>query len=150
MPTGTRWRAFAARWPVPPRCLSRRRPRGGWRDGRALPEGSNRQLTATRGSLGRSQTEGSCSRRTDGKNCNELERNPLLPSSYYYAVRGIDHDLLRFVYTTTKMRHFRVRLAGFMNLHFFIIDKMANTNTKTLHFHRNVNQPLAARYFYSL
>ena len=36
---------------------------------------------------------------------------------------------------------FCVRLAGFMNLIFFIREQMANTNTKTLRFRRNVNEP---------
>ena len=50
--------------------------------------------------------------------------------------------LWRFVYTMTKTRHFHIRLADFMNLNFFVRDKMANTNAKTPCFHHSVNEPL--------
>ena len=47
------------------------------------------------------------------------------------------------------MRHFRIRLAGFMNLKFFFIrDQMANTNAKTPHFRRSVNEPLKTQASY--
>ena len=36
-----------------------------------------------------------------------------------------------FIYIMTKMRHFRVRLAGFMNLIFFVGYQIANTNAKS-------------------
>ena len=39
-----------------------------------------------------------------------------------------------------KMRLFRVRLAGFIKLNFFSKHRMAKTNAKTPHFHRNVNE----------
>ena len=41
-----------------------------------------------------------------------------------------------------KTQHFHIRLAGFMNLNFFVRDKMANTNAKTPCFHHSVNEPL--------
>ena len=43
-----------------------------------------------------------------------------------------------------KTRHFHIRLAGFMNLNFFVRDKMANTNAKTPCFHHSVNEPLVS------
>ena len=49
---------------------------------------------------------------------------------------------LRFIYITAKMRCFRVRLAGFINLIFFCKDQMAQTNAKTPRFRHNVNEPL--------
>ena len=41
----------------------------------------------------------------------------------------------------TKTRHFRVRLAGFMNMNFFVRDQIANSNAKTPRFRHNVNKP---------
>ena len=46
---------------------------------------------------------------------------------------------LRFIYITAKMRCFRIRLAGFINLIFFCKDQMAQTNAKTPRFRHNVN-----------
>ena len=43
------------------------------------------------------------------------------------------------------MRRFRIRLAGFRNLNFFIRDQMANTNAKTPRFRLSVNEPLRNR-----
>ena len=40
---------------------------------------------------------------------------------------------------------FLVRLAGFMNMIFFVRDQIANTNAKMPRFHCNVNEPLERR-----